>query len=74
MPDPAEHVAFLRDRIEAQEEELEAAVRDLKDAASRMVGPTEWLKERPLLCLSGALAFGWWLGSRRNPRAGRRWR
>ena len=72
MSDPAERVAFLRDRVEAQEKELVAAVRDLKDAAQRIVGPAEWVRERPLLCLSGALALGWWLGSRTRARTGRR--
>jgi len=74
VPDPAERVAFLRDRIEAQERELEAAVRELKVAAHRIVGPAEWVRERPLLCMSGALAFGWWLGSRTEPSTGRRGR
>jgi hypothetical protein len=72
MSDPAERVAFLRDRVEEQEKELEAAVRDLKDAAKRIVGPAEWVRERPLLCMSGALAVGWWLGRRGGARPRRR--
>jgi hypothetical protein len=70
MGDPAERVAILRDRVEEQERELGAAVRDLKVAARRAVGPIGWMRERPLLCMSGALALGWWLG-RRGPGTGR---
>lgn len=73
MTDPAERVAILRDRVEEQEREFGAAVRDLKLAAQRVVGPAEWVRERPLLCMSGALALGWWLGSRgRSVERGRR--
>jgi hypothetical protein len=71
MIDPGERVAILRDRVEEQERELGAAVRELKVAAQRVVGPAEWVRERPLLCMSGALALGWWLG-RRVQSAGRR--
>jgi hypothetical protein len=73
MADPTEQVSILRDRVEEQERELEAAVRDLKVAARRIVGPSEWVREKPLLFMSGALAFGWWLGSQRRS-AGRRYR
>lgn len=72
MPDPAARVSILRDRVEEQEKELEAAVHDLKVAARRVIGPAEWVRERPLLCLSGALALGWWLGSQRRTTGRRR--
>ena len=70
MSETAEHVAVLRDRVEAGEKELEAAVRELKVAARR-IGPAEWVREHPLPCLVGALALGWWLGRGRNRRS--RW-
>jgi hypothetical protein len=69
MADPAERVSILRDRVEEQEKELEAAVRELKVAARRMVGPSspsEWVRRKPVLCVTGALALGWWLGSPRR--------
>jgi hypothetical protein len=62
----AERVTLLRDRVEEQEKELEAAVRELKVAARRMVGPSEWVRRKPVLCVTGALALGWWLGSPRR--------
>jgi len=64
MPDPAVQVAVLRTRVGERERELEAAVRDLKLAARRMVGPAEWVRENPLAFLGGALVFGWWLEGR----------
>ena len=64
MSDPAQRVMLLRDRVEEQEKELEAAVRDLMVAARRMVGPAEWVRENPLSFLGGALVFGWWLEGR----------
>jgi hypothetical protein len=64
MSDPAEQVAELRDRVEKKERELEDAVRELAGAARRSVGPAHWLRENPLLCLTGAFAFGCWIGSR----------
>jgi hypothetical protein len=67
MSETAEHVAELRDQVEAEEKELEAAVHDLRLAARR-IGPVEWIREHPLPCLAGALALGWWLGHGRNRR------
>jgi hypothetical protein len=64
MSDPAEQVAELRDRVEKKERELESAVRELAGAARRSAGPSYWLGENPLLCLTGAFAFGCWLGRR----------
>ena len=64
MSDPAGRVTLLRDRVEEQEKEFEAAVRDLMVAARRMVGPAEWVRENPLPFLGGALVFGWWLEGR----------
>jgi hypothetical protein len=68
MSEAAERVEVLRDRVEAEEKELEAAVRDLKLAARRIAGPAEWIRERPLPFLAGALAIGWWLGRGRARR------
>jgi ElaB/YqjD/DUF883 family membrane-anchored ribosome-binding protein len=70
MSDTAERVSALRDRIEEEEKELGAAVRDLKEAARRMVGPTEWIRERPLPFLAGAMGLGLLLGIRAR-RAGK---
>ncbi len=68
MSETAERVAMLRDRLDEEEKELEAAVRDLKLAARRIAGPAEWIRERPLPFLAGALALGWWLGARGRAR------
>jgi ElaB/YqjD/DUF883 family membrane-anchored ribosome-binding protein len=70
MSDTAERVSALRDRVEEEEKELGAAVRDLKEAARRMVGPTEWIRERPLAFLAGAMGLGLLLGIRAR-RAGK---
>ena len=72
MSDVAERVSELRERVEEQERELGAAVQDLKVAARRAVGPVAWLRESPLPLVAGALALGWWLGSRGRPRERRR--
>lgn len=73
MSDSADSVAALRDRVEVQEKELEAAVRELGAAARHSVTPASWIRENALLCMTGALALGWWLGSQRR-RTGRRHR
>jgi hypothetical protein len=70
MSDPADPLAILRERVELQEQALGAAVRELGSAARRSLGPAHWIRERPLVCMTGALAVGWWLGSHRR-RAGR---
>ncbi len=62
MSDSTEPLAILRDRVEQQEQELESAVRELGVAARQSVTPASWIRERPLLCVTGALAIGWWLG------------
>ena len=64
MHESAERVTLLRDRVEEREKALEVAVRDLLGAARRMVGPAEWVRERPLPFLGGALVLGWWLEGR----------
>ena len=63
MSDTAE-ISALREDIEHQERELGAAVRDLKEAAKRMIGPREWYRETPLPFLAGAVLVGWWLGGK----------
>lgn len=70
MSDTAERVSALRDQIHEEEKELGAAVRDLKEAAKRMVGPGEWIREKPLLFLAGAMGLGLLLGIRAR-RAGK---
>jgi hypothetical protein len=67
MADAAE-ITALRENVEQRERELEAAVRDLKAAAKRIMGPTEWLREHPLPFLAGAVLVGWWLGGRGRRR------
>ena len=67
-------LAVLRDRVEQQEIELESAVRELCVAARTSITPAHWIRERPLICLTGALAIGWWLGSERRSPGRRRWR
>jgi hypothetical protein len=70
----SEPLAVLRDRVEEQEQELEAAVRELTVAARRSVTPAHWIRARPLLCMSGALAMGFWWGTRRRGRETSAWR
>lgn len=72
MSDATAPLAILRDRVEQQEQELEAAVRELGVAARQSVTPASWIRERPLLCMTGALALGWWLGSQRRGTGRRR--
>jgi hypothetical protein len=67
MSDVAE-VEALRETVEQRERELEAAVRELKAAAKRAIGPGEWFREHPLPFLAGAVLVGWWLGSRGERR------
>ena len=67
-------LAVLRDRVEQQEIELESAVRELCVVARTSVTPAHWIRERPLICLTGALAIGWWLGRERRSPGRRRWR
>jgi len=68
MGESADPVAELRDRVEQEEKQLEAAVRDLKVAARRGVSPGRWVRENPLPFVAGAFAFGWWMGRRRATR------
>jgi hypothetical protein len=68
MTDATAEIAELRETVEQRERELEAAVRDLKAAAKRVIGPTEWFREHPLPFLAGAVLVGWWLGSRGRER------
>lgn len=67
-------LAVLRERVEQQEVELESAVRELCVVARTSVTPAHWIRERPLICLSGALAIGFWLGSERRSKGRRGWR
>ena len=55
MSDPVDPVAALRDRVEVQEKELEAAVRELGAAARHSVTPASWIRENALFCMTGAL-------------------
>lgn len=71
MSDAAE-IGELRENVEQRERELEAAVRDLKAAAKRVIGPSEWVREYPLPFLAGAALVGFWLGSRGRDRERRR--
>ena len=71
MNDAAPTVSALRDRVEEDRRALEAAVADLKQAARDGIGPSRWLRERPLPALLGALALGLWLGSRSQGARGR---
>ena len=73
MSDADEQVAVLRIRVEQEERELGAAVKELALAARRSVDPGAWVRERPVLWMLGAIAVGWWVGSRtRKRRRGRR--
>lgn len=74
MSEVAVPLEVLRDRVEQQEIELESAVRELCVAAKTSFTPAHWIRERPLICLSGALAIGWWLGSERRSKGRRGWR
>lgn len=73
MSEATEPLGVLRKRVDQQEIELESAFRELCVVAKTSVTPAHWIRERPGLCLSGALAIGWWLGSGRRSK-GRRGR
>jgi ElaB/YqjD/DUF883 family membrane-anchored ribosome-binding protein len=74
VSDPAEQVVVLRDRVQRQEQELEAAVRELAGAARRF-GPADWIREsrwiraHPWTSLLGATGLGFLLA--RLSRGGR---
>jgi hypothetical protein len=72
MAETAE-IEALRENVEQRERELQAAMHDLKVAATRLVAPTEWYREHPLPFLAGAVLVGWWLGGKGRERR-RRWR
>jgi ElaB/YqjD/DUF883 family membrane-anchored ribosome-binding protein len=63
VSDPAEQVVVLRDRVQRQEQELEAAVLELA-AAARRFGAAEWIREsqwiraHPWTSLLGATGLG----------------
>jgi hypothetical protein len=63
MRDSGESLSVLRERVEQEEQELESAVRALAAVTRRSMTPAHWIRERPLAILTGALVFGWWLGS-----------
>jgi hypothetical protein len=67
-------ISVLRDRIELQSLELESAIHGLCAATRSAVSPSHWIRERPLVCLTGALAIGWWLGSGGRGIGRRAWR
>lgn len=67
-------LAILRGRVKREELELESAVRELAAAAKQSVTPVHWIRERPLICMTGALAIGLWWGSRQRSRGRRAWR
>lgn len=60
--------ADVREDVEALERELDSAVRAVGVVVRQSMSPTRWIRERPLGCLAGAFAFGWWLGSRGSVR------
>lgn len=68
MSDATAQVAVLRSRVERGEQEFGAAVRDLAVAARRSVDPGNWVREKPVLWMTGAVAIGWWVGSRTGER------
>jgi hypothetical protein len=71
MSGPDESIAVLRKRVEQQEQELESAVRSLGMVARESLTPTNWIRERPVASLTGALVLGWWLGRPRSSRSRR---
>lgn len=72
MSDSVESIATLRERVEIQSEEFGTAVRELRQVARHALEPARWIRERPLICMSGALAIGLWLGTRDATKRGRR--
>jgi len=59
-----EERAQILPKIEESEEELRQAVGELQVAVKRGVDPREWIVERPLVWLAGAVLVGFWLGYR----------
>jgi hypothetical protein len=57
-------LAALRVGVERQECELRAAFTELATATRSIVDPKQWIQDRPLVCVVGALVFGAWLGGR----------
>ena len=66
MSDPVEQVGQLRDRVQRDEQELDAAVRELAGAARRLADPADWIRDHsvewirahPWVALLGATALG----------------
>ena len=58
MNDPSDPVATLRERVEIQERELEAAVRELAAAARHSVARSSWIREHAWMSMLGAAALG----------------
>ncbi len=72
MTDSNESLSILRGQVEREEQKLESAVRVLASVTRRSLTPTHWIRERPLASLTGALVFGWWLGSHGPSRPSQR--
>lgn len=72
MTGSSESIAALRNRAEHQSAEFETAIRELKHVAQHALEPARWIRERPLLSVSGALAIGLLLGARGTPKRRRR--
>ena len=72
MSGSIESIESLRERVEQQEQALESAVRTLGLVARESMTPANWIRERPLASLTGALVFGWWLGSHGSRRPSER--
>jgi hypothetical protein len=75
MSRPNEPVAVLRNQVERQEQTWAVAVEELGRAARRSVAPGRWIRDRPLIAISGALVVGLLLGRQGNKRRHRdEWR
>jgi len=64
MSGAAEQVAVLRGRVVEEERALAEALDELAVATRRSVDPSHWIREKPVLWMTGAVAVGWWVGSR----------
>lgn len=63
MTNPATLTA-LRSGVALQQRELRAALAELGTATRSAVDPRLWIRDRPFVCIGGALVLGLWLGGR----------
>ena len=61
-----EELAHAEADVERARERVASSISALRDEVARQADWRRWLSRHPLVCVSGALAFGFWLGARRR--------